>query len=70
MPIEQIHQVIDLVDVVKGRVAAGEPVYLTGNPPGVVVDAVTAMAEQVAAETGLPARVIQVVELPSLPSGQ
>lgn len=59
---------VDLADVLKDRIAAGQTVYVTGQPQGAVADAVTATVEQVAAEAGKPALVIQVVELPKLGS--
>lgn len=61
---------VDLTDVLKRRIAAGEPVYVTGKPRGVVADAVTATVEQAAADAGKPARVIWVVELPEMGSGE
>lgn len=60
---------VDLADVLKGRIAAGEPIYVTGSPRGAVADAVNAVIEQAAAEAHKAARVIQVVELPDLGSG-
>ena len=55
--------VVDLADVLKGRVAAGEPLYVTGNPQGDVLDAVTRIAEQASIEAGKPARIVHLVEL-------
>ena len=58
---------IDLLDVIKGRVAAGQPVYVTGNPDSNTLDMVTTVAAQASAAAGKPARIVQVVELPDLP---
>lgn len=60
---------VDLAEVLKGRIAAGEPVYVIGCCQGAVADAVTATVQWAAAEAGKPAKVIQVMELPVLGSG-
>jgi hypothetical protein len=57
---------IDLVDVLKGRVAAGKPIYLTGQPSEAIVNATMSIAQQAAEEAGMPAQVVQIVELPEL----
>lgn len=63
---DQERPIIDLQDVIKNRVAAGEPVYITGSAPGAAVDSVIAMVADIAEDLGKPAKMIQVVELPSL----
>lgn len=72
MPFEQSspasHPEIDLADVLRGRIAAGEPVYVTGKPKDAVLGAVTSAVNQAAAEVGKPARILQIVELPRLDS--
>ncbi|BBN90571.1 MULTISPECIES: hypothetical protein [Rhodocyclales] len=60
---------IDMEDVLKQRVADGRPIYVTGAPQSGVLDAVTRIAEQSAAETGKPAKIIQFVELAPFPEG-
>lgn len=57
---------IALLDVLKGRVIAGQPIYVVGNPPGAVSEALDAAHQKIAEETGVPVRVVQVVELPAL----
>lgn len=59
-------KVVNLLDVLKGRVAVGEPIYVKGNPDDKALDAVTQVAQQAALEVGKPARVVRVVELPEL----
>lgn len=56
--------VVDLLDMLKARVAAGEPICVTGTPQVGAMAEVTRMAEQAAVETGRPARLFQLVELP------
>lgn len=58
---------IDLADVLKQRVADGKPIYLTGAPQSDVLDSVTRIAEQAAAESGKPAKILQLIELPPFP---
>lgn len=58
---------IDLVDVLNQRVADGQPIYVTGAPQSGVLDAVTRIAEQAAAESGKPAKILQFIELPPFP---
>lgn len=57
---------IEMLDVLKTRVAEGKPIYVTGRPSQAVMTAVVANAQQAAAEAGMSARVVQVVELPAL----
>ena len=57
---------VDLLDVLKDRVVAGQPVFVVGNPHGVVAEAIEATHQKIANETGVPVRVIQIVELPAL----
>ena len=58
---------IDLLDVIKGRVVSGEPIYVTGNPDSQSIDMANRVAAKAAAEVGKPARIVQVVELPEFP---
>jgi hypothetical protein len=57
---------MDLMDVLKGRVATGKPIYLTGQPSEAIVNATMAIAQQATEETRMPAKVVQIVELPEL----
>lgn len=59
---------IDLVDVLKERVASGKPIYLTGQPSDATVNAAMAIAQQSVDETGMQTQVVQVVVLPDLKS--
>lgn len=58
---------VDLQDVIKGRIANGEPVFLTGNPSSETVDSIMSSVAGLAHEVGKPAHVVQVVELSDLP---
>lgn len=56
---------IDLPDVLKSRVVAGQPIFVVGNPQGVVAEAIDATHRRLAEEAGMPVQVVQVVELPN-----
>jgi hypothetical protein len=56
----------DLLDVLKGRVVAGQPIFVVGNLQGAVAEVIEATHQQIADETGVSVRVVQSVELPAL----
>ncbi|ONU46879.1 hypothetical protein A8E62_33065 [Burkholderia cenocepacia] len=55
------HREVDLRDVLKQRVEAGEPIYINSQSNG----AIESMIEGIAKETGKPVRVVQMVETDS-----
>lgn len=57
---------IDLLDVLKDRVIAGQPIFVVGNPQGEVATAIEVTHQKIAEETGVPVRMVQIVELPAL----
>jgi antitoxin (DNA-binding transcriptional repressor) of toxin-antitoxin stability system len=59
---------VDLLDVLKARVEAGESIYITRATPAGVTHQIDELRQKFAAETGKPVRVIEVVDLPEIPT--
>jgi len=55
---------IDFLDVIRSRVAASEPIFITGNPSAEDEALITDMVEQAANEAGKSASMVQIVFLP------
>jgi cyanophycinase-like exopeptidase len=66
MMAEAEREVVDMMDVLRQRARSGEPIYVTGTGAG-ATELAEKVAAEVAAETGHPVQVIQVVDLDQAP---
>ncbi|WP_454728024.1 MULTISPECIES: hypothetical protein [Cupriavidus] len=64
IPMSEQRKQIDLRDVLKQRVDAGEPIFITGAGSSAEIEA---MIEDLAKETGKTVRVVQTVEARVVP---
>lgn len=55
---------VELVDVLKQRVAEGHPIYVTGQPSKEIMSVIESVAQGIAEETGQPVRIVQHIQLP------
>lgn len=57
---QEIRSEINLADVLKQRVLDEQPIYLIGTPQAGVLDAITRIVQQAAAETGKPTELLKL----------